>query len=72
MCGRDWESRAASVRKVSDTYPVLRRIKPRTADGSLSVFLLSGSPPPLLDALEKSLSYPVSTTLPFFFYAFAL
>jgi phosphatidate phosphatase APP1 len=44
----------------------------RTTDSSLPILFVSRSPPPFLDTLEKSLSYPVPTALPFLLHAFAL
>ena len=88
MCGRDCESSAASNKRtqqhLSDA-PSLPTHKDkdkkreresenaaRTTDSPLSVLFISRSPPPLLDALEEPLAYPIPTALPFLFNAFAL
>jgi hypothetical protein len=47
-------------------------IKRSLTDSSLPILFVSCSPPPLLDALEEPLSYPVPTALPFLLDAFAL
>jgi hypothetical protein len=45
---------------------------PRTTNSPFPILFISRSPPSLLDALKKPLSYPVSTALPFLLDAFAL